>query len=126
MTATAVHPALVAAIGAEYTRALECTAMLAEAAAAPENPQLQARARQLRAAFASFPEFLASSSADAVRGMLLKMFGDPSVVDSALQAICADVRCYAPAAEGAKGVASEAWAARTTPARRTASRSPSR
>jgi hypothetical protein len=93
-----VHPLLVAAIKAEYIRALQATELLASAAAAgvPDDSALLAKVAALRSAYAAHPEFLSSGSAESVRQVLLAMFDSQAAVDGALRQIMADERCFRP------------------------------
>lgn len=92
---TTVHPLLVAAIKAEYIRALQTTELLAQAAAgAGQDSALAAKAAALRSAYAAHPEFLSSGGPASVRQVLIAMFESEVAVDSVLQAIRVDKRCF--------------------------------
>ena len=89
---TSVHPLLVAAVKAEYLRALAATDLLQQAAMS-DDPVLRAKADLVRSdAYAEHPDFV--SEGLPVREMLLRMFGSEDIVDQALEIVWADPRCF--------------------------------
>jgi hypothetical protein len=90
-----VHPLLVAAVKAEYIRALEAKDVLKAEKAAPGDAVVKAKAELLRTElYAAHPDFI--SGALPVRDLLLRMFESKSLVDDALRVVWADERCFDP------------------------------
>lgn len=96
---TRVHPSLLAAIKAEYIRALSANDLLLSAASSPGDAVLSAKAALLRSdSYAAFPEFL--SGAMSVTEVLVQMFESEEIVQQALQTIWADTRCFEAGVDG--------------------------
>jgi predicted dehydrogenase len=102
-----IHPLLVAAVKAEYIRALEAKDLLeSQSSATWVDPLVEAKAELVAASYEAHPEFLLGSMS--IRQLLLRMFDNEEIVDGALRVVWADTRCFessgGDAAPGFKGL----------------------
>ena len=89
-----IHPLLVAAVKAEYIRALEAKDLLEKQASATwVDPLVEAKVELVKASYEAHPEFLSPGSMS-IKQLLLRMFESEDIVDGALKIIWADTRCF--------------------------------